>query len=54
MGTTISGALEAEVNIPGGDLVQYASALGCAILARKRLEKLDAGDGVAAVAGAPA
>ena len=52
MGSTISEALEAEVNIPEGDLVQYASALGCAILAHKRLEKLEAGPEVATVTGA--
>ncbi len=51
MGKTISEQLEAEVNIPEGDLVQYASALGCAILARKRLEKLEA---EVAAAGTPA
>ncbi len=51
MGTTISGELEAEVNIPEGDMVQYVSALGCAILARKRLEKLEA---EAAMTGSPA
>jgi predicted CoA-substrate-specific enzyme activase len=52
MGTTISDALEAEVNIAEGDLVQYASALGCAILARKRLEKLNAESEIAS--GTPA
>ncbi|MDK1019852.1 MAG: acyl-CoA dehydratase activase [Actinomycetota bacterium] len=42
MGRSISKALEADVNIPEGDMVQYVSALGCAILARRRLEKLRA------------
>ena len=52
MGRTISETLEAEVNIPDGDMVQYVSALGCAILARRRLEKLGAAGEVAAAAGA--
>lgn len=34
--------LSAEVNVPPGDLVQYTSALGAAILGRKRLEKIRA------------
>ncbi len=54
MGRSISESLEAEVNIPDPDMVQYVSALGCAILARQRLEKLGAADGLAAAAGAPA
>jgi predicted CoA-substrate-specific enzyme activase len=52
MGRTISETLEAEVNIPDGDMVQYVSALGCAILARRRLEKLEAAGEVAAAARA--
>ena len=40
MGRSVSQVLEAEVNVPEGDMVQYVSALGCAILARRRLEKL--------------
>lgn len=54
MGRSISESLEADVNIPDGDMVQYVSALGCAILARRRLEKLRATDGVAAAARTPA
>ncbi|GMQ85111.1 MAG: acyl-CoA dehydratase activase [Acidimicrobiia bacterium] len=50
MGRSISKSLEAEVNIPEGDMVQYVSALGCAILAGRRLEKLRAADGVGAAA----
>ncbi len=53
MGRSISELLEAEVNIPDADMVQYVSALGCAILARRRLEKLRSGDGVAAAVGTP-
>jgi activator of 2-hydroxyglutaryl-CoA dehydratase len=51
LGRSISGSLDAEVNIPDDDMVQYVSALGCAILARRRLEKLRAADGVGAAAG---
>jgi predicted CoA-substrate-specific enzyme activase len=35
-------ALETDVNVPEGDLVQYTSALGAAILAHQRLRKLNA------------
>ncbi len=31
--------LEAEVNVPEGDLVQFTSALGAALLGRRRLER---------------
>ncbi len=48
MGTSVSTVLEAEVNVPDGEMVQYVSALGCAILARRRLEKLGATAGSAA------
>ncbi len=51
LGRSISGSLDAEVNIPDDDMVQYVSALGCAILARRRLEKLRAADEVGAAAG---
>ncbi len=50
MGRTVSELLEAEVNVPEGDMVQFVPALGCAILARRRLEKLGA-DGRMAGAG---
>lgn len=53
MGKTVSDLLEAEVNIPEPDMVQYMAALGCAILSHRRLEKLRAGEGVVATAGAP-
>jgi activator of 2-hydroxyglutaryl-CoA dehydratase len=32
--------LGAAVNLPQGDLVQFVSALGAAVLGRRRLEKL--------------
>lgn len=54
MGKAVSDLLEAEVNIPDPDMVQFVAALGCAILGHRRLEKLAAGEGVAATAGASA
>jgi predicted CoA-substrate-specific enzyme activase len=40
MGKAVSDLLEAEVNVPDPEMVQFVSALGCAILARLRLQKL--------------
>ncbi len=42
MGRAVSENLQADVNVPEGEMVQFVSALGCAILARLRLEKLGA------------
>jgi len=42
MARSVADSLEAEVTVPDADMVQYVSALGCAILAAKRLEKLRA------------
>jgi len=50
MGASVSKALDAEVNVPDTDMVQHVLALGCALLAHRRLEKLDA----EAKVGAPA
>jgi predicted CoA-substrate-specific enzyme activase len=36
----VRGELDAEVNVPQGDLVQFTSALGAAILGHRRLRKL--------------
>ncbi len=45
----VEAQLKAEVNVPAGDLVQFVSALGAAILGHRRLEKLEkAADTVAA------
>lgn len=44
--------LGAEVNVPPGELVQYTSALGAAILGHRRLAKLGAGESGLAPAGA--
>ncbi len=40
MGRAVSESLDAEVNVPDAEMVQFVSALGCAILARLRLQKL--------------
>jgi predicted CoA-substrate-specific enzyme activase len=42
--------LDSAVNVPAGDLVQFTSAFGAALLGRRRLEKL-AADGAAVAAG---
>jgi (R)-2-hydroxyacyl-CoA dehydratese activating ATPase len=39
--------LGAEVNVPPGELVQYSAAIGAAILAGRRLERLEATSAVA-------
>lgn len=53
MGKTVSDLLEAEVNIPDAGMVQYVSALGCAILGHRRLAKLrESGAAPPAVAAA--
>jgi len=54
MSRSVSNLLDAAVNVPDPEMVQYVSALGCAILAGLRLEKLQAGGGTAVVAGTPA
>lgn len=44
MADVVRDALKAEVNVPEGDLVQYTSALGAAILGHQRLQKLSQSD----------
>lgn len=51
MAGSVRERLQAEVNVPEPELVQFVSALGAAILGQRRLQKLrkeDAVDGVAA------
>jgi len=48
MARSVSQTLDAEVNVPEGEMVQFVSALGCAILAHRRLERLRAEDGLEA------
>jgi (R)-2-hydroxyacyl-CoA dehydratese activating ATPase len=40
MARLVRERLEAEVNVPGGDMVQFTTALGAAILGQQRLKKL--------------
>jgi activator of 2-hydroxyglutaryl-CoA dehydratase len=40
MADVVRHELGAEVNVPRGDLVQFTSALGAAILGHRRLRKL--------------
>jgi predicted CoA-substrate-specific enzyme activase len=50
MGSSVSKALDAEVNVPDADMVQHVLALGCALLAHRRLEKLAAEGNIGALA----
>jgi predicted CoA-substrate-specific enzyme activase len=43
---TIAGQLDAEVNVPNGDLVQFSGAVGAALLGGIRLKKLAEKDAV--------
>ena len=40
MARVVSEKLNAEVNVPAGDMLQYATAMGAAILGHQRLRKL--------------
>jgi len=42
MGRVVKEALKADVNVPAGDLVQYVSAYGAALLGQRRLDVLGA------------
>lgn len=53
MADVVREQLSAEVNVPDGDLVQFTSALGAAILGQRRLLKLQAEGLGADHAGAP-
>ena len=50
MGRVVREALSSEVNVPEGDLVQFVSAYGAALLAKRRLDVRDAGGTAAAMA----
>jgi predicted CoA-substrate-specific enzyme activase len=50
MADVIRRELDADVNVPSGDMVQFTSAFGAALLGRRRLEKL-AADGSAVAGG---
>jgi (R)-2-hydroxyacyl-CoA dehydratese activating ATPase len=47
MGQVVRQQLGTAVNVPAGDLVQYTTALGAAILGRRRLEKRQQQNGIA-------
>jgi len=51
MGRVVKEALRADVNVPAGDLVQYVSAYGAALLGQRRLDVLGAGAARASAAG---
>lgn len=53
MAKVVREKLGMAVNVPEGDLVQYVAALGAALLARHRLNKLNQQGLAAAVAGVP-
>jgi predicted CoA-substrate-specific enzyme activase len=46
MSRVIRDHLQTEVNVPEGDLVQFTTALGAAVLGLRRLEKLRRGEAV--------
>ena len=54
MGAVIREALEAEVNVPPDELVQFVPAIGAAVLGRRRLLAREAGEGLAAGPGSAA
>jgi len=54
MGRAISEALGSDVNVPDPEMVQFVSALGCAILGRRRLEKIRGESHGGVKAGIPA
>lgn len=54
MAKVVREKLGMAVNVPEGDLVQYVAALGAALLARHRLNKLNQQGLAAAAAGIPA
>ncbi|MEZ4585440.1 MAG: acyl-CoA dehydratase activase [Gemmatimonadales bacterium] len=46
MARSIAKALRADVNVPDPEMVQFVAALGCAVLAERRLAKLQAAGGM--------
>jgi predicted CoA-substrate-specific enzyme activase len=50
MGRVVCEALGAEVNVPPGDMVQFVSAYGAALLGQRRLAVREAGGAAAATA----
>jgi activator of 2-hydroxyglutaryl-CoA dehydratase len=54
MADVVRESLKTEVNVPKGELVQFVSALGAAILGRQRLRKLSVDGSTARAATASA
>jgi activator of 2-hydroxyglutaryl-CoA dehydratase len=46
MARVVREKLNAEVNVPEGEMVQYVTALGAAILGQQRLMKLNQNQGL--------
>ncbi len=47
MARVVAEQLKSKVNVPAGDMPQFTAAVGAAILAHRRLEKINAGEKVA-------
>ncbi|MBI5653520.1 MAG: 2-hydroxyglutaryl-CoA dehydratase [Chloroflexi bacterium] len=47
MARVVAEQLKSKVNVPAGDMPQYTAAIGAALLAHRRLEKINAGESVA-------
>lgn len=47
MARVVAEQLKSKVNVPAGDMPQFTAAVGAAILAHRRLEKINAGEQVA-------
>ena len=47
MARVVAEQLKSSVNVPAGDMPQYTAAIGAALLAHRRLEKINAGEAVA-------
>ncbi|CAG0970111.1 2-hydroxyisocaproyl-CoA dehydratase activator [Anaerolineae bacterium] len=47
MARVVADQLKSKVNVPAGDMPQFTAAVGAAILAHRRLEKINAGEKVA-------
>lgn len=54
MGGCVSKSLDAPVNVPEPEMVQFVAAIGAAILAQRRLQKLAEGGGAVVVSRASA
>jgi hypothetical protein len=53
MARVVREALQAEVNVPAGDMVQFVAAYGAGLLAHRRLRALGPAAGAGARATVP-